>query len=385
MKITIIGAGIAGLTAAIILEQRGFEVVVFEAATTFKKVGAGITLASNAMQIYKRIGLYATIATAGNYINRLAVLDSQLKLLSKADLTSLEEKHQVTAIAIHRASLHAVLLKQLKNTAVHLGKRLANVEQKEGKVYISFEDGSTYETAILIGADGIHSKVREAILGHSQLRNAKQHCWRGIAKVALLEEVTRQLTDYKTSLNELWGKGSRFGFVRINPDEIYWFALTNQKKDHTIALDKRDIHFLFKNYDPLIAKIIGATSANEILYNQMIDLKPLKTWHNQQICLLGDAAHATTPNMGQGACQAIESAYVLATCLSKTSNPIAAFSQFEKIRKKKAIQIVNRSWQIGKMAQLERSWKIQLRNQLMRSIPNKITEKQFTGIYELNY
>ncbi len=378
MKITIIGAGIGGLTTAIALKQQGHEVEIFETSPHFGKAGSGINLAINAMQIYKRLGVYDDIVKAGNYSAFMVVSDSTLSVISKIDLKKAEVKYGVKTVAIHRATLHKILLAHLEGTSIHLNKKLKLLTQSNNKVDLVFEDGTMHTAAIVVGADGIHSAVRKSIFKNTSLRIAKQVCWRGITKITIPEI-------HKIELNELWGSGKRFGFVHITEEEVYWYALADYKTDYKLEFANVALGKLFEDFNPLIGKLIQATDRDNIITNEMMDLKPIPTWYNKNVCLVGDAAHATTPNMGQGACQAIESAYVLAKCLSEEQETGEAFETFEKIRKKKAVGVVMDSWRVGKIAHWENDLGIKLRNSAMRMIPKNLLQKQSTAIFELNY
>ena len=378
MKITIIGAGIGGLTTAIALRQKGHTVEIFETSREFTKAGSGINLAINAMQIYKRLGIYNDIVNAGSYSNAMVVADSALKEISRIDLKIAEHTYGVKTVAIHRATLHKTLLAHLKGTPIHLNKKLKSLTQLNNSVDLLFDDGTRHSAAIVIGADGIHSAVRKSIFPESTVRIAKQVCWRGITKVRIPDK-------YQTELNELWGRGKRFGFVQISKDEVYWYALANYKQDYKTEYEAVALEKMFEDFNPMIGKIIAATDRSNIITNEMMDLKPIKMWHYKNVCLVGDAAHATTPNMGQGACQAIESAYVLAACLSTGDALETAFSNFEHLRKKKAVAVVKNSWRVGKISQLESRLLIKVRNSAMKMMPKKRLQKQSTSIFELNY
>ena len=378
MKITIIGAGIGGLTTAIALKQRGHKVEIFETSPHFSKAGSGINLAINAMQIFKRLGVYDDIVKAGNHSTSMVVSDSNLSVISKIDLKEAEQKYEAKTVAIHRATLHKILLAHLKDASIHLDKKLKSLTQSDNHVDLVFEDGTTHTAAMVIGADGIHSAVRKSIFKNTTLRIAKQVCWRGITKITIPES-------HKPALNELWGRGKRFGFVHITDQEVYWYALANYKADYKLEFTNVKLEKLFEDFNPLIGELIQSTDRDDIIINEMLDLKPISTWHYKNVCLVGDAAHATTPNMGQGACQAIESAYVLAQCLSEEQEVKKSFETYEKIRKKKAIGIVKDSWRVGKIAHWENNLGIKLRNGTMRIIPQMLLQKQSTTIFELNY
>ncbi len=374
-KITIIGAGIGGLTTAIALTQNGFDVEIFEASKEFKNAGSGINLAINAMQIYKELGIYDDILLAANYTNSMNALNKELKVLTSAKFHNFENKYNVKTVAIHRASLHKILLNHIGNTKIHLNKKLKSLEQHNEIINLSFEDGTSYNTTIVIGADGIHSNVRKSIFNNTALRDAEQVCWRGISNAIIDKKHTNEL-------NEIWGRGNRFGFVHISSNEIYWFALIN--KDQFITKDA-DLVQLFSDYPHIIKNIISETTKKDILCNEIWDLKPIDKWYSGNVCLIGDAAHATTPNLGQGACQAIESAMALSICLKQEENIETAFSKFQLMRKQKANYVTQTSWILGKIAQSNNLVGCFLRNFIVQMTPKFITDKQSDRILKLNF
>jgi 2-polyprenyl-6-methoxyphenol hydroxylase-like FAD-dependent oxidoreductase len=380
MKFTIVGAGIGGLTTAIALEQKGFEVEIFESFPEMKRMGAGLVLANNAMSVFQRLGLAETIYKNSNRISSLKLVDEKLDVLTEINMTSFEQKLGVHYAAIHRGTLQEILLKNLKSTKLHLGKRLKYIEEYKDTIHLHFEDGMSHEANILIGADGIHSVVRNLFFPKTEIRNAHQVCWRGITKMKLPAK-------FHHELNESWGKGTRFGIVPLKDGEVYWFALANYKNDFRTEFQEADLGEMFSDYDPIIAKIIHSTPTDKIIINEINDLKPIKKWHTNKVCLIGDAAHATTPNMGQGACQSIEDALALSVCLEKEKEKDIekAFSNFQKLRIKKANGIINQSWQIGKMAQIENSFGRKIRNSIMKLTPDFLGEKQSAKIFELNF
>lgn len=376
MKITIIGAGIGGLTTAVALQQKGFDIEIFESTTKFKKAGSGLNLALNAMQVYKKLGLYDMIFEAGSLTNAMNITDENLTPISVIDLKHFEEKFGVQSVAIHRATLYQILLDQLPNVPIHLNKKVKALRQNETGIEIDFEDGTPHHANILIGADGIHSVIRKSIFGNTTIRKAKQICWRGITNIELPKK-------YQTELNEPWGKGKRFGFVAIGKNEYYWYALANYKDDYKTEFQDINLVDFYADFHPIVRQLIRSTPRENLLTNEMLDLNPISKWYKNNICLLGDSAHATTPNLGQGACQAIESAMVLADCLAKHHTTEAAFKEFQITRIKKAVDIVNTSWQIGKMAHLENKYLIKFRNFVLSKTPKRIANKQSDRIFAI--
>lgn len=374
MTIDIIGAGIGGLTTAIALRQQGFEVRIFERAAELQPVGAGIVLAANAMQVYRDLGLDRALLERGVGLAQAAITDDQLRPLAQTQWSLLEEVFGVKTVGIHRGALQQTLLEQLPTEALYLDHSLEQLEQTAEGLTLHFANGQHYASALSIGTDGIHSQVRQALFPGHGLRHAQQYCWRGVARYALPESLGHQLT-------EAWGAGIRFGIVPIGDGRVYWFAVESTADGlaptETAALPAR-----FGAFDGLVPELLRATPVEQIHGTVLSDLQPLPQWHQGRVCLLGDAAHAPTPNMGQGAGQAIEDARVLALCLAQNPSP-AAFAQFEALRRPKASQIVRTSWLIGQVAHWKNPIARGLRRLILRSTPHKTQQKQLEQLATL--
>ncbi|GAA5102313.1 FAD-dependent monooxygenase [Chryseobacterium ginsengisoli] len=364
-SISIIGAGIGGLTLGNILKQHNLDFTIYESAPEIKPVGAGIMMAINAMQIFDKLGLKEKIENVGNKINGISITDEKFRLISKTNVLELEKKYNSCNVAIHRAELQRILSENIGFENIKLNHSLSSIHKKENYV-LKFENENEVESKIVFGADGIHSKVRNQIFETGKIRNAKQLCWRGLLDFELPEK-------YHHEAFELWGKGKRFGFVKLSEKKVYWYALINQGKQKRYS----NLVDYFYDFDPLVLDILESTLEENIILNEIIDLSSIPTWHSENLCLIGDAAHATTPNMGQGACQAIEDAYIIGKLLENNKDFNVVFDEFQKIRKEKVNYIVNTSWRIGKISQWENG--NFLRNFLMRLIPEsqnlKLAEK----------
>lgn len=368
MKISIIGGGIGGLTLGNFLKQQNIDFKIYESATEIKPVGAGIAMAGNAMQIFNKLGLKEKIEKAGTKMHALIITDEKLKTISKTDVLKLGNKYKVCNIAIHRADLQKILSENISEHII-LNKRLSTIEKNEN-YHLTFEDKTEIESEIVFGADGVKSLVRNQILKSGEIRNAGQKCWRGILQTKIPEK-------YSHNAYEMWRKGKRFGFVKLSENILYWYALVNEK------FYSEDIDLLeeFKDFHPDILDMIAKTYKDQIILNDLIDIKPMNNWSAENFCLIGDAAHATTPNMGQGGCQAVEDAYVIAKLSETEKDWNKVFSQFEKIRKEKVHHIVNTSWTLGKIAQWENF--TSFRNTIFRRIPESVNQKQMEKILKL--
>jgi 2-polyprenyl-6-methoxyphenol hydroxylase-like FAD-dependent oxidoreductase len=383
MKINIIGGGIGGLTTAIALQQKGFSVTIYEAAPVIREVGAGLWVAANAINIFERLGFADEIKNAGNQLESSMLADHKGKPMSKVDFKKIINSYGNGTTTIHRARLQAILMSHVEKGSIEIGKRLKKIENTEGSVKVHFEDGTISESDILIGSDGIHSVVREQIFGTVPLRFSNQTCWRGIAKMRL--ENTKNAA-------ELWGtkSGLRSSYSQINDEEVYWYITKKEKEGtkKTTSEVKNYLVNLVSEFQSEIKNVLQNTDNEAIIQNDLSDLTPMSSWHKGNIVLIGDAAHASTPNLGQGACQAIEDAYVLVECLAKNSNasPISeAFLAYEKLRMEKANFVVKTSMQIATLNNIGGAIGYRFRNGLMRMIPSSVGEKQFDYLFKLNY
>ncbi|GAA5220262.1 FAD-dependent monooxygenase [Membranihabitans marinus] len=343
MKIAIIGGGITGLTTAIALRKLGIPAEIFEQSEELKEVGAGIMLQPNAMKILDRLHLGNTIREHGIILHRMEITDQDLHPLKDFE-NGINNDVSNQIIGIHRGRLQQILYNALPPETVHLGHTYSSHSSNNGTIEIKFQD-STYTADVLLGADGIHSKVRQQLFPTASLRDSQQVCWRGISPIPLPP-------DLRHVGRESWGPGKRFGITQVSAEKTYWFAVLNSSVD--ISLDpnyvKSDLQNQFKDFAPIVNQIIEHTASTQIIRGDLFDLKRLPTWHLGSVCLLGDAAHAMTPNMGQGAGQGIEDSYCMSNVLNQNKTPKRAFEKFETLRRKKVDYIVNNSWRFGKMA-----------------------------------
>lgn len=376
-SIAIVGAGIAGLTAAIALEKLGYKVTIFESSPSIKPVGAGLGLGGNAIGAFKILGIDQAVIARGNLFQNFPILDQKGKLIYNVNSEKIKSRFYVENFTIHRAALHAALTEQIKHATISLDKKLATIESTGDAYRLIFEDNSHTIADVVIGADGVHSKTRNFVNPFSKIRYAGYVCWRAVIDNAFGIE-----TGYET-----WGTKGRFGVVPLADNQIYWFLCINSSSpDEYRAFTKGDLAQLFAGYHEPIHKILAATPNETLIFNPIIDLKPQKVFSKERILLIGDAAHATTPNLGQGACQAIEDVAALYQILEKEENIETAFKIFEKRRRKRTHFIVNTSWRVGKVAQLESPLLCTLRNIVFRNLPEKISNKQLEKVvYEVDY
>lgn len=310
-------------------------------------------------------------------MKKVDITDENLNLIHGLNLKKIKAKFGSSICAIHRAKLQQVLYSFVNPEKVILNKALISLEEKGDKVLLQFADKSTAEGDFVIGADGINSQVRQQIFPELPYRYSGQTCWRGL--------VTHSLPDqWKNSTLELWGNQLRFGMAEMADEQIYWFAVKSapeNEKDETTNI-KQYLHEQFTNFKGPVHELIEATPNYMIRRTDLHDLPGLKNWYKSKICLIGDAAHAATPNLGQGGAQAVEDAYTLVKYLRDSTKPELAFQLFQKKRYTKVKRIIFGSYWIGRIAH----WKKfkRLRNFFLRNTPSFIEESQLNSIYRID-
>jgi 2-polyprenyl-6-methoxyphenol hydroxylase-like FAD-dependent oxidoreductase len=380
-KFAIVGAGIGGLTLAIAMQRKGFDVTVYEGAPEIKAIGAGITLAANAVKGLMEVGIADEVLQAGKALKGMFIKDEKGNILTHADSEKLSAKLGIiNSFSIHRADLHRILLAQLAPGTVHLNKLCIDVIQNSDTVALHFRDGTQAIANYVIACDGIHSVIRKKFLPESNPRYAGYTCWR-----AVISDIPLGVNMDETI--ETWGAGSRFGIVPLPDNRIYWFACINSKPNDPVMRNFQIPSLLvyFSKFHSPVANVLKKTKNDQLIWSDIMDLKPLKKFAFGNILLMGDAAHATTPNMGQGACMAIEDAATLSNCLEQYLTAEEAFFNFERKRIERTTKIVNASRALGKVAHWENPVLTKLRNTMIRLTPSKVAENQVKFLTDISF
>jgi len=372
MKALIIGGGIGGLTAAIGLDKVGIDAQIYERAAALGEVGAGISLWANAMHALDELGLGQTIRA-----HALREMFGEVRtwhgtILSAATSEDLKARYGVSVSMIHRADLLALLMSALDPDRIHLDHECTGVEQNTAGVTARFSSGGTERGDLLIGADGLDSVVRSQIFGAVPPRYAGYTAWRAVA----------DFTRPRMVASESWGRGRRFGAIPMNDHRVYWYATENapEGQHDSPQRTKQKLLESFRGWHEPIEELIGATDESAILRNDIFDRDPLSRWSENRVTLLGDAAHPMTPNLGQGACQAMEDAVVLAACLGLSSSVDSALRAYEQRRIPRTSRIVMASRLIGQLAQWENPVLCFVRNALLRAAPKATTSLQLRSL-----
>lgn len=379
MQIAIVGGGIGGLTAAIALQQRGFSVRVHEAAASWQPVGKGIWLPTNAFQALDRLSLSALLTSRGCALAKIEILDCRDGLLQQVDLRLIAEWLGYTTLSIRRADLHHVLCDHLLPGTCQLDRRCTGFSQDEQRVTIHFADGSETVADLLIGADGLHSIIRQTLFPGIAVRYSGQTCLRGIASFTLPPPLAH-------TCQEWWDGTHRFGFSALDERHVYWFAPLLAPAGGSETLTTLQLAKRYAAFPQPVPTLLYHTPPAEIILTDLYEtdlyeLPPLPCWWQRRVVLLGDAAHAMMPNLGQGGAQAIEDAIVLADCLSKL--PLfETLHAYEQTRRPRVERIARAARLFGQIAHVRSGHLQWLRNRIVRLMPALLSQRQLNWLYQ---
>jgi salicylate hydroxylase len=338
-RIAIIGGGIGGLTAAHALLRSGFEVAVFEAAPELKEIGAGVALGPNAMKALRALDLEDKVRAVA-WESKYQILRNWKsgRIISKTP-RDLMNRYGATGCSAHRADLLDVLGADLPKQSIHLGARCVGVETNEDSAVARFRDGSSYEADIVIGADGIHSAVRESLFGADAPRFTGKICYRCLVPVdavpgGLYEgEGATWLGPHGTVVVYKVRRGELVNVVAHYDDETW------REESWIRECDKQEVIDRYQGWHESLARLFSASDKH---YKWGLhDRDPLKQWTKGRATLLGDAAHPMLPYLGQGACQAMEDGVVLASALAAMPDDWpSALKLYERVRLPRASRVV---------------------------------------------
>ena len=346
-KIAVIGGGIGGLTAALALLKRGLDVDIYEQAPELKEVGAGIQISSNGTRVLFALGLE-------DALKRVQVQPSkrQIRHWRTGETWNWFDLGQVTQqrygtphVMLHRGDLHGLLADAVRNLqpdAVHLNKRCAALAQSAERAEVTFTDGETVTADYVIGADGIHSKIREFLFGPDKPEFTGCVAWRGLVPMQQLPPHiapllgTNWLGPHGHVLHYPVRRGEIMNFISfVERDDWQIESWVTQGSKDELANDYRDWH---EDVHAIIRNI-------ETPYKWAMMVRgPMPRWSEGRVTLMGDACHPTLPFLGQGGVMAIEDGYVLAACLQKyLDEPERAFARYEDIRRERTAAVVRKS------------------------------------------
>jgi len=370
MRVIIIGAGIGGLTATLTMRRAGIEVELFEQSAALREIGAGIQISPNASRILQRLGMASSMRQYG--VRPLAVhirrWDNGRTLARQLLGDECERTFGAPYYHFHRSELLDLLAAAVPARVIRLDHRCVALKQYSDRVEVKFHNGATADADLIVGADGIHSTVRELTLGPESPRFSGHVAYRGLVPAERLAHLGLEV-----NASSWWGPHHHFVhyFVGAGARYVNWVAVMPGEWRIESWTERGEVADALREFDgwhPQISAIIGAADATNrwALY----DRDPLVRWTAGRVTLLGDAAHAMLPYMAQGAVQAIEDAAVLAKCLERAGRHglAPALRRYEETRKPRATSCQEGSRRNGEMYHLADGEQQQLRDATLGSV-----------------
>lgn len=345
--VLIVGAGIGGLAAALALLQRGFDVDVYEQAPELKEVGAGVAISANGTAVLFALGLEAPLRACSVSAN-----DREARLWNTGQSWSLyrggppsEQRYGYPSFTLHRVDLHGMLIeavRRLKSGAIHLNHRCTGFDRAQGGVVVAFEGGGCARGDMLVGADGIHSKVRQMLFSAAQPRFTGQIAWRGVAPTSSLP------ASLQKEAQVTWiGPSAHISCYPVRNGELFNFVGQVDRTDWQVEswIQEGSVEECladFPGWHPDARRMI---ENNSKLYKWALFLRdPLPGWTEGRVTLLGDACHSMLPYLGQGANSALEDGLMLARCLeASATDPDEALRRYQAARVERTTRIVEES------------------------------------------
>jgi len=328
----VVGGGIGGLTAAVALRQVGWRVTVLERAAEFGEIGAGIALLSNGLRCLDATGLGDAVRGGGMPVLAIGMRTAAGRWLSRidGDGADLEARMGTTTLVIHRAELHKILRDALPAAALIAGVATTGIVggADDGPAEVRFrhqDHDAVLHADLVVGADGVHSWVRA-----QRWPDAPAPVYSGSTT---WRAVTTASPAAVTEMSLSWGKGTEFGVMPIVDGRIYWYAAANADEGRRNPDELEDLRRRFGAWHEPIPAVLAHTQPRAVLRHDIYWLPKLDSYHRGSVVLLGDAAHAMTPNLGQGGGQALEDAIALAAAVSRAPDVPTALSQYDHERR----------------------------------------------------
>lgn len=316
MKAIVIGGGIGGMSTAIALEKVGYETAVYEAVKEIKPVGAAISIWPNGVKCLNALGMKEALRALGGNMAYMAYNDfASGTTLTRFSMSPLVQQVGEYPYPVARAELQAMLIDTYGRTRINFGKRVIQVEQSENGVIATFDDNSQVSGDFLIAADGTHSVIRQYVVEQApERRYAGYVNWNGLVEI---DESIAPADQWTTFV----GEGKRVSLMPVSGNRFYFFFDVPLPKglpeDRTTLKD--DLRGYFSGWAEPVQRLIATINPETTNRVEIHDIEPFSSFVKGRVALLGDAAHSTTPDIGQGGCAAMEDAIVLASTLASHS------------------------------------------------------------------
>jgi salicylate hydroxylase len=340
LRVAVIGAGLGGLTAAIALRHFGCEVTVLEQAPQLGEVGAGVQLSPNAVKVLRALGLEQRALDLCFEPARHVIRSwrSGREVSATPLRGALTDAYGAGYFGFHRADLHAILADAVPPGTVRLGMRCVRVVNDENIARVTLEDQSTLDFDVVLGADGIHSVVRESLFGPESPRFTGHVCWRGLVPASALGD-----TPVAPDMTVWFGPKAHIVHYYVRRGELVNWIATYEADDWKseswrVQGRREEVMERFAGWHPTLRALLAKS---EVYYKwALFDRDPLPQWTQGRVALLGDAVHPMLPYLAQGACMAIEDGYAVAAALARQPQDVpAALREYQEQRRDRTARV----------------------------------------------
>lgn len=368
--ITVIGAGIAGLASAVALGRVGHEVTVIEQRTDATS-GAGISIWPNALAALDEIGLGDTVRRAGGRVTAGAIRWQDGSWLRRPSAQRIVAALGEPLVVVRRSVLTDILRAALPSGTLRTGISATAVSIADSSVQLTLSDGQVREADALVGADGVNSVVARTLNGPLRSRYVGYTAWRGVAAYALDPALA----------GETMAAGAEVGHVPLGPDHTYWFA--TERTPEGSRSDGGEHAYLTRKLsgwaDP-VPQLVAATEPSDLLRNDLYDRAQARNWACGRAVIVGDAAHPMRPHLGQGGCQALEDAAILARFVGLADDLARAFHRFGEYRKRRVRPLVREAATIGRIVNLRPAFLSGIASRSTALIPEAMVTSHLAAI-----
>lgn len=359
--VLIVGGGIAGLALGGALRRLGVRCEIAERSETWQPVGAGIVLGVNAMAVMRVLGLAQSLEKGARRLEEMKIADSTNRCLARTNLKDLEPRFGIS-LAMHRSALHDTLLESARGVPVRMGTTVESASSRGGQVEVRFSDNTEASFGLIVGADGLHSRVRELAFGVRPLRYSGYTCWRMVIDAGHAE----------TPAQEMWGVGKRFGVVPLDGNRVYCFGVINERAGHPdpeVGRVERLRERFAEFGGPVPSLLDRIGGAGDLIKNDLYEIVHRPFFRGRWV-LVGDAAHGMLPDMGQGAAMALEDVAVLAEGIGGGLPLGEVLAGWAKRRERRVRKVQYLSRRIGRVGQWESRLACRIRNEMTRLLPD---------------
>lgn len=381
VKIAIIGAGIGGLCTAAGMYRAGADVTVFERAPQVRAGGSGITVFGNGMRALDAIGVGEAFREIAS--TQAAVYRGGQRRPDGTWLTSYPPDAVSQLRVVDREPLHRILRDAVPGSVLQTGCNVSGASPDGRLMWVDDKRAQRSEHFdVVVAADGIGSRIRRSWPTDPGISYSGYSTWRGITETPV---------DLNREAGETWGAGRRFGVTPLADGRVYWFAVLSVARDHPIGEHRTALSNHFGNWHHPIPEVLAATGSMDIHYLPIDELAGrMPSFVRGQVVLLGDAAHAMTPNLGQGGGQAMEDAATLTALLKPLvrSSPRhdaeihAALRRYDELRVKRTQKIAQRSRMVGRLAHVPGGALVSVRDVILRAVPGAALRRQLAWLQD---